>query len=369
MIKTPIATEESTDPTEYKTLAELDAEESAEVSKDDDDDGEGELDSDLKEEEEKKPAKGKTKAVKVEEKPEEEGGDNEEPEGGDEPEEGDPELDDSFFEEVDALHGEELEVDYEGVDPMSPEGVFKREQAVADRAVNQFEQILKEKAPRQYAFLVHGLTGGTEEEFFEKTKDILDLPTEEQLEVDEGLQRQVIEYNLKAKGNSERHIKAILKAAAEDDELEEMAKEALEEESENRARRLAEIEKEVTAQNEKKTADIQEMTEFVHSIVTSGKLGNIQIPEKDRKAFATEFNASLRYDNGRFLSVTELTQDNIEETFQKEYFKFKKGNLDGLIERRARTENTKRLKRTINTNPKPKSTQSPSSTGLALGEL
>lgn len=362
----PTETETTEEVKTYKTLAELDAEDDAPT----DETSEEESEEEEKEPVEEKKPKARAKAKAAEPEPEEE----EEEEPAEEPEE-EPEEeeesteDDDFFAAVDALHGTPLEVDYGDTDPMSPEGIYIREQAIAERSIDEFESTLKEKAPRHFAYLAHGLNGGSDEEFFEKTKDLDALPSEEDLEVDEDIQRQVIERSLKAKGTSDRHIKAILKAASEDDELEEMAKEALADEKTRQSKVLADIEKENTDALAARTKDIEEMTGYVEQVVTTGKLGNINIPDKDRKAFAAQFNGSLRYENGKFYSVTALNTDNIEETFQKEYFAYKKGNLDGLVERRAKTANTQRLKATINTTPKPKSAKVPAEKSLSLGEL
>lgn len=355
MSKNAITTPEATTEPVYKTMAELDAEDSTETTSE-------------QEQEEEEPAPDPTKT----DEPEKESEDEEENTESDEEESGDTEEDDedlSIFKDVDALHGEELEVDYEGVDPLSPEGIFKREQAIEARSIDKWEEVIKERAPRHYAYLLHGLNGGKDEEFFEKTQDLDGLPSEDDIEVDEDLQRQVIERNLRSKGNSDKHIKAILKAAAEDDELEEMAKEALAEEKTKAAKVLESIENQTKEAQEIKNKDIQEMTGYVDQVVTSGKIGKIAIPDKDRKAFAEAFKQGLRYDNGKFFSVTELNADNIEAAFQKEYFQFKKGDLAGLVERQAKTENTRRLKRSINTTPKPKSTESSNSRGMSLGEL
>jgi hypothetical protein len=142
-----------------------------------------------KEEETEKPAP-KTKAkAKVEETEEEleETKEEETEETEDEPTE-DEVQDAEFFKAVDALHGEELTVEYGDVDPMSPEGIFKREQAIADRSIDSWEASIKEKSPRHYAYLMHGLNGGSDEDFFEKTKDLGSLPTEEELEIDQDIQ-------------------------------------------------------------------------------------------------------------------------------------------------------------------------------------
>lgn len=72
----------------------------------------------------------------------------------------------SLYEQVDELNGIALEVDYQGKDPLSPEGVIIREEAIANAAVEDYDAQLKEKFPRAYKFLTHLQAGGKEEDFF-----------------------------------------------------------------------------------------------------------------------------------------------------------------------------------------------------------
>lgn len=361
------AGEDPKDPT-YVTLADLDKVNDGDSAGTEDEPGEDNTGDDEKDKK-KDPPKGDNKSDDGEDPsdPKETVEDDPaDPDNGDDP----AAEDDSIFNDVDELHGEALEVDYGDVDPLSPEGIYIREQAIESRAIDRFESTLKERSPRAYAYLLHSLNGGSDDEFFQKAEGIGELPSEDTLEVDVDVQREMIERNLKRKGNNERQIKAILKAAEADDELEEMAKEALQEEKVYEKKRLEDLEAKNAEELEARDASIAEMNTYVDQMVTSGKIGNIVIPEKDRKEFAKVFKDTLRLENDQFVSVTPLSQENIEETFQKEYFRFKKGNLEGLIERAARTQNTKRLVKTINTNPKVKSTDSDASRKqLTLGDV
>lgn len=286
-------------------------------------------------------------------------------EGGNQDDNGD------FWDDVDRLRGEALEVDFGDVDPMTPEGALLIEQAARIDELNKFEENLKETHPRAHAYLTHILGGGSEEEFFKRAGEPDRIPTEAELENDVELQkREIIQANA-AKGVSQKAIDAIIKAAIADDELEEMAKEA-------RKERVTQQEKAVKdaleASNQaaaERTQSLANINKYVGDVAATGKIGNITIPEKDRKEFAKSVGSNIQYSNGKFLLVKELNDDNITKILQEQFFSYKNGNLEGLIEKAARTENTKRLLRTVPENKKPLSKQgSPNNEGIVtLGNI
>lgn len=362
------------DETKKKVGSEDDSDEDDNDDSDDNSTDDGDQDENPKP---KSKAKAKAKGEEDEEESDEdeqegdEEDDDESDDKGDGDDKGDEESEEddnsSFWDEVDKLRGEPLEVDYGDIDPVSPEGAALREQAVEDRAIGSFEAQIKQKSPKAYAYLIHNLNGGSDDEFFKETEGLAELPSETDLEADVDKQKAIIQQDLKDKGNTDRQIKAILRAAEEDDELEEMSKEALTSVKTRNDKKLSDIE----AKNAKEAKDrqdaITEVVDYVETVAATGKIGNIQIPKADRKKFADAFNAGLRYENGKFLAVTELSKENFEEVMKKEYFQYKKGDLDGLVERKAKTLNTKRLTKTFKKET-PKSTRHKTG-GLTLGEL
>ena len=286
--------------------------------------------------------------------------------------EDDTEPEGTFWDDVNKLRGEDLEVDFGDVNPESPEGALIYEKAVREDELNKFEDSLKQLNPRAYAFLTHILDGKKEEEFFKIAGDPATLPTDAELEVNVDLQKDIITRNLKAKGNSDKVINAFIKSAVTDDELEETAKEALKEEITRQAASLRAVEEASAKQNQERQAKIKEMNDYVGQVATSGKLDGIIIPEKDRAAFAKAVTESIRFNDGKFSMVTELTNENLMQAFKEKFFSFKKGNLEGLIEKQAKTENTRRLQRTIpNTQKKPLANGKQGDTGnfVSLGDL
>lgn len=370
---------EETPKTEF-TLADLEADESqGEETKDEKENTEekepedSEVESDKEEQEsEKKESSKKSQEKKEEAKEEEDDFDEEESEEGkeeEEEEEDEPTDADDFYSEVDKLRGDTIEVDYGEVDPLSPEGVVLRERAIEDAAILRMEKTLEEKYPKAYAYLLHTMSGKPDDEFFGK-KDLVELPSEEQIEMNVDLQKQVVLKNLAAKGIPEKAAKAVIDQAESDNELEEMAKAARKEIADAQQAELDALKEENERQTQLQQKALKDMADYVDAVVDAGKIGNLTIPQKDRKEFAKAFKESIKFNDGKFLLVTELTKDNVEEAFQKEYFRYKKGDLGAFITKKAKTENVRRLRRTL-PNPKPpKSTaEDDATTFVPLGDI
>ena len=266
---------------------------------------------------------------------------------------GDSSDDASFWDEVDTLRGETLDVDFGDVDPETPEGALIYEKAVRLDEMAKFEGWLGDAYPRALAYLTHITNGGKEEDFFKTAGEPTTLPTEAELEADVEKQKDIVVKNLKAKGNTEKQIERIIKGSIIDDDLEEMAKAALQEESNRQAAAIKAVQDKSAADNAVRDKQIKELTGYVNQVISTGRLDNIIIPEKDRIPFAQAVNSSIRFENGKFYAVTEVNPENATEVFKEKFFSYKKGNLTDLIDKAARTANTSRLKKTITENKKP----------------
>lgn len=270
-----------------------------------------------------------------------------------------------FYAEVSKLRGgddEDLDVDYGEVDPLSAEGVVIRERALEERAILNFEAALEQKYPKAYAFFLHTVAGKPAEDFFGSSKNLDEIPTEEQIEASVEVQKDMVLQNLLDKGNSEKHAQALIKLAIEDNELEEMAKTARTEKAARQEAELNKLKEENDRQLEIKNKQITKINTYIDQVVDSGQIGNIQIPVKDRKEFAKSLKESVRYDEktGKLTMVTELSDESVTQEFAKEYFRFKGGDLKELVTAKAKTENVRRLKRTIKPDSN-KSSQEPRS--------
>ena len=316
-----------------------------------------------KEAEDKKP---KLEPEKEKEKPVEE--EVKEPGEDDDPEEGDEEVD-AFLNSVNDLRGDEIVVDYGDTDPLSPEGVVMREIAVEDAAIQKFEDYLEQKYPKAFGYLLHTMAGKPDDEYFGKA-NLETIPTEEELEASVEVQKSILLSDLLAKGNSEKHAGLIIKQLIEDNELEEASKAAR---TARAAAQQAELDS-IKADGDKELATrntaITEMNTYVEKVVATGKVGNIEIPLKDRAAFAKQFKESIRYDKGEFMIVSKLTNENIAKAFAREYFDFKNGDLGEIVKTKAKTVNAQRLRSTAAEQKRtPKGGAESNSKVVTLGEI
>lgn len=268
--------------------------------------------------------------------------------------EDEPEDDDegSFWEDVDKLRGETLDVDFGETDPNSPEGALLYEKAIREDELTKFEQHLKDNHPRAYAYMTHIMDGGKEEDFFKLAGEPGTLPTEEELDADVDRQKDIVTRNLKAKGNTDKTIERIIKSAIIEDDLVEMSKDALKEEDQRQKAALRSAEENSAKEVAERQRQIDSVSTYVKQVAETGKLDNIIIPEKDRLPFAKAVTNSIRYENGKFLVVSELNQDTAMKVLKEKFFSYKDGDLGDLISKAARTENTRRLQRTTQTTQK-----------------
>lgn len=277
----------------------------------------------------------------------------------------------TFWDDVDKLRGgDPIEVDYGDTDPLSPEGALIRENAVADAAIAGFENFIETTYPEAYAFLDHVMSGGKKEDFFKVAETLVTLPTEAELENDVEIQKQLVIRNMTAKGNSQKVIDATIKSLLADDILEEESKVALKDEQKREADSIDKVRKDAAAATEIRTKAITQMSGYINEVVATGEIGGLIIPEKDRKPFADALKQSIRLDNGKWVAVTELAEDNVQQYFKEKFFSFKKGDLKELVAKQARTENTKRLVKTLATDPKkPKGSSTSGEITTTLGEI
>lgn len=285
--------------------------------------------------------KPKPAPEKKEEKPAEDDPENK-PDPDDDPDETDEEVD-TFLNSVNELRGDEIDVDYGDTDPLSPEGVVKREIAVEDAAIQRFEEYLEQKYPKAFGYLLHTMAGKPDDEYFGKG-NLETIPTEEELEASVEVQKQIVISDLIAKGNSEKHAGLILKQLIEDNELEEASKAARTARATAQQAELDAIKADGDKELAIRNTAISEMNTYVEQIVSTGKIGSIEIPVKDRAEFAKRFKESIRYDKGEFMIVSKLTNENIAKAFAREYFDFKNGDLGQIVTAKAKTVNAQRLR-------------------------
>ena len=267
-------------------------------------------------------------------------------EGDDSKKDDDPDNNDaaSFWEDVDKLRGTALEVEYpEGVDPLSPEGVYHREKAVAQEAVNQFEQLLRKSDPRGYAYLLHRQDGGTDEDFFsEKT---FSLPEYEAFKQNADLHQQVYKESLLAKGLDEDMVQVLVDKAIKDNKLFDLADAAYKATQKDHEKELARLDQLRKDADSKYNSAVNQLQISLSEAIREGKGMSIFIPDTDKERFQKFVQEFVEYDKptGRMLIVQPI-EGSLPKQLEALYLQYKKGDLSALIKRAVQKENTKRLK-------------------------
>lgn len=324
-------------------LEEEEEEETEEEEKADKEEAEKKaLDKKNKEAKNKTPkAKKEDKEEETEEEKKEDSKDKEEDEEG---EEGDGK---EFWSDVEKLTGEKVEVDFGDVRPDTPAGAVLYAKAYREKGVEDFEANLEKNFPREYKALQLASEGIDPSTLYKdmSTTDYSKVTLDEKNVADN--KKYYIE-SLKLRGNSDDDINDLVKLAEEKGKLVEKGKTGLKELQDHQTELNKSKDEETGREVAKRTQLIDSMVEVVSGIVNKGQIGNFTIPEKDRAALTKKVLKDVRLEkDGKFYSIKELTQKDLDLRLQAEYFEMKKGDLTGLIERKAKTEKVKTLKRRV----------------------
>lgn len=272
----------------------------------------------------------------------------------------------TVYDQVNELRGVTYDIDYGDVDPASPEGIALREDHIEKQAIDGFENELRTKLPRAYQFFMHLQSGGKEDDFFKPENQ--DFKSIKLTKDNKGQQERIVRTALQLKGNSPIIIDTLIASLKDGGKLEEVATHELEalqaEQSkmeEAKAAKAAEL-------KAKETKDLQSLADNVKALVNKGFDG-IVIPEKERKAFLDHFAQQVDYHNGQIYRVQTIDQKELNKVMKAAYFEFKGGDLKGLVERTAKTQNAVKIRTKIKAQVTPKATGTQNKNYIPLGNL
>lgn len=346
-------------------------EEETQEEENEEEEEESEEEEEQEEEEEKPKKQPKTKKVpakKKEEEPEEDEEEEEEQEEeeedvkdktktGDESEEEEEEEDDSetatkFFEQVEKITGRELDIDYGDVNPLSPQGVALREQALVESTLDNWLEEIETKFPQVFQALQHANNGGNPAELFTQTAG-RDYTKVELKDTDEDLAKDILKDYFKGKGvKSEEKIKKLIEAYEDSENgLVKEAQIALDElRAEQEDQRSRVIEEQKKKADEQKKKDSLLVT-AIDEVIESKKLGNFKITDRVEARQFKEFliKSVRRTTNGGYELATPVDSQNLEKILQYQFFQFKNGDLSKIIQQGAATVNAEKLKLKLKT--------------------
>jgi hypothetical protein len=260
----------------------------------------------------------------------------------------DDEDEGTFWDDVDKLTGNKVEVDYQGVDPESPEGAVLREEAVTRSAIDNHLNTLKDLFPREFRALEHAANGGKMEDLFSPQEPDFSQVSFKEEDTD-SQKAQLMSYYTNFKGFSSQKAKRMVDADEDSEEgLFKAAQDAVKERAtaQEKQRTAQEVKTKKEAE-EQKRADVQ-MVNTINGVVEKGELGTFRIPKSEVSAFQDFIYASVTRDiNGGYTIVQPIEDKNLEKQLQAMYFAFKGGELSSIIQTAAKSERAKATKRTL----------------------
>lgn len=274
-----------------------------------------------------------------------------------------------FWKDVEKITGEEVEVEFGDIMPDTPEGAAKFVQAFRDKGIEQFENDLKIRFPREYRALELAIEGLDPSTLY-KEQTTIDYSKITVDEKDLIGAKNIYAQSLKLKGNNDEDIADLIKVAEDKGKILEKGKIGLKELQDYQSSKEQQLDEETSKQIQDKTEKVNKFVTFVDSLVNKGEVGDFIIPEKDRKPLVDQLVNNTRIIDGKFYLMEELTEKDLVSKLQAEYFKLKKGNLNDLVKRKAATEQVKKLKTRVEEgNAKPKGESSGKFTSLSLQDL
>lgn len=254
------------------------------------------------------------------------------------------EDDSTYWADVEKHTGIPVEVEYPvGMDVLSPEGVAFREKAVRAQERNTFEQNLKNKYPHGYAFLLHHMAGGNDNDFFKPERGI-SLPELSTLEGSVDAQSAFVKADLIARGIEPEVADAQIAADIKNNKLKGKATALHNHKTTERTNELREIENSNAADNKRAEAAISSMIQRIDK--TMPDLGFV-IPDADKGKLSEYFQDNLIYDrqNQTFFLNREIKADELKSVLEGLTFLYYGGNLDKVIQKKAATVASQRLRR------------------------
>lgn len=248
----------------------------------------------------------------------------------------------SYYAVVDKITGRSYKIEYpENVDPETPEGTAFRESFIRDDAWNEYEQAIRQRDPRGYAYLLHRQNGGTDEEFFGDKQGFV-LPTLEQLQASVDVQTQVYRQDLLSKGLEPDTVQVLVEKAIKDNKLLEkstLAHTQIDKAQKDYLNSLDEANRQEHARIATQVTAMQKSLD-----TTIGDIGFI-VPEASKTAFKEYVMNNLQITKeGKFVIVQEVDSEKFKLQVEALFLQYMNGDLSKVIQKKAKTEAAHRLK-------------------------
>lgn len=270
------------------------------------------------------------------------------------------EQEDDFIAAVEAITGETYDIDYGDIDPVSPEGIAKREEVIKEKAIENWENTLKESIPDAYAYFLHLQMGGTKEEFFSTSAP--NVPAKDAFESSTDLQAQLLKSSFIEAGIPEDVAQATIDKYIKDNVLKEKAVAVYNKLEQTQADQVARLQKAQAEQDAQFQKEVSTVMGSIDSTINSDAL-NFVIPTNQKKEFSDFVKEKIRYADGGFMLAQPLTQENIKEVMGALFLQYSKNDLSKVVRKEARILTTQKLRLQVqkDNQSSKKSTENPES--------
>lgn len=245
-----------------------------------------------------------------------------------------------FWEAVEAITGRKIEVDYGDIEATSPEGVALRENALVEQAEKDMESFYKSSNPRAYAYYLHTLAGGTDEEFFGTLPPVLPVRSEFEENID--AQSSLLRQDLISKGVPEDIAQATIDKYIKDNVLTEKALKLYDDYHKAEKAEIAKLEKEENDRQKAYQTQVNNLNNTINSVIE--KEMSIIVPATKQAEFIKFVKDQVRHDAGQFFFVQTVEKESLPKVLESLYYQFVKGDLKSMIAKAAKTKTVQHLK-------------------------
>jgi hypothetical protein len=249
----------------------------------------------------------------------------------------------AFFTEVDKYTGLPVKVEYpEDVDPLSPQGVALREQAVRLDAIDQWEAKIKKEYPRAYSYFLHHMDGGSDAEFLDSNRGIA-LPDRTTVETSVDVQTSLVKQDLISKGIDPEVADAQVAVYIKNNQLKDKSLGVLDARTKAREEELKLIETRQQEANKRADAAIQSMTKKIEGLLPG--LGFV-VADADKQKVVDFIANNMAYSraDGKFYISQEVNPEDMKASLDALVFQYYKGDLSKVVTKKAKTQASQRLR-------------------------
>jgi len=252
--------------------------------------------------------------------------------GGDDNQDDDPMA---FWTSVNKLTGYDVKVEY-------PEGVVLRENAVRDHAVDQWEQQLREKYPRAWAYMMHHMDGGSDAEFLNTERGIA-LPERSVVETDVEVATRYFREDLRAKGIDDEIIDQQIAKAVKDNKITEKGLAVY-----DRVKKEQETERnQIEERNRQNNARIDGiMKTAITKVEKAIPELSFVVPDNRKADFVKFADEHMQIDpkSGEIFMVTKFGDTNAKAVLEALAFQFLGADLGKIVQKKVSTQAAQRLR-------------------------